>query len=341
MTNPILSIEDLHVRFDTYAGTVHAVNGMTLAMQPGEMFGLVGESGCGKSVTGLAVLRSVPSPGRIENGCILFNGKDIMQKSEAEMRALRGSRIAMIFQNPSASLNPVFTIGNQASRHIRQHSEAGKKEARERALEMFDAVGLPNPKRIYRSYPHELSGGMKQRAMIAMSLASGAELLIADEPTTALDVTIQAQILALLSDLRRVEGLSILLITHDLGVVAETCDRVAVAYAGRIVETGTVDEVLYQTKHPYTQGLLAALPDTVDHGQPLQVIKGNVPDGLRPVAGCPFHPRCQAVMDICREQQPLHIQPVLSKAEAPVLSEAEVMENQGHTVACHLYEEAK
>jgi peptide/nickel transport system ATP-binding protein len=216
-------------------------------------------------------------------------------------------------------------IYQQIVRQIRQHSEANKKEAKARAIEMFDEVGLPDPERIFRAYPHELSGGMKQRVMIAMALASGAELLIADEPTTALDVTIQAQILALLSELRQLEGLSILLITHDLGVVAETCDHVAVAYAGRIVETGSVDEVLYQTKHPYTQGLMSALPDTVEHGQPLQVIKGNVPDGLRPVAGCSFHPRCHAVMDICNEQQPQLIQ----------------IGEQGHTVACHLYEEAQ
>jgi oligopeptide/dipeptide ABC transporter ATP-binding protein len=258
-------------------------------------------------------------------GRIFFQGEDLITKSESEMRDIRGSRIAMIFQDPTASLNPVFTVGYQISLQITQHQHISKKEARQLALDMFAEVGLPHPESILHSYPHELSGGMQQRVMIAMSLASGAELLIADEPTTALDVTIQAQILALLSQLRESEGLTILLITHDLGVVAETCDRVAVTYDGRIVETGTVDEVLYQTKHPYTQGLMAALPDSVDHGQMLQVIKGNVPDGLRPVSGCPFHPRCQAVMDICREQQPLHIQ----------------MENKGHMVACFLYEEAK
>jgi peptide/nickel transport system ATP-binding protein/oligopeptide transport system ATP-binding protein len=325
MTEPILSIEDLYIRFDTYAGTVKAVNGMTFEMQPGEMFGLVGESGCGKSVTGLAVLRAVPSPGRIENGHIFFKGEDIMGKSEEEMQGLRGGRIAMIFQDPTASLNPVFTAGNQIARQIRQHSDLDKKAAKERALMMFHQVGLPDPERIYRAYPHELSGGMQQRVMIAMALASGAELLIADEPTTALDVTIQAQILSLLSDLRQGEGLSILLITHDLGVVAETCDRVAVAYAGRIVESGTVEEVLYQTKHPYTQGLMAALPDTVEQGDPLQVIKGMVPDGLTPISGCPFHPRCPEVMDICREQEP----------------ESRPMNHSDHLVACHLYEENK
>jgi oligopeptide/dipeptide ABC transporter ATP-binding protein len=320
-----LSVEDLHVQFNTYAGTVRAVNGVSFDIRSGEMFGLVGESGCGKTVTGLAIMRAVPPPGRIMKGRIFFKGEDLITKSESEMRDIRGGRIAMIFQDPTASLNPVFTVGYQISLQITQHRHVSKTEARLLALAMFSEVGLPHAKSIYNTYPHELSGGMQQRVMIAMALASGAELLIADEPTTALDVTIQAQILALLSQLRESEGLTILLITHDLGVVAETCDRVAVTYDGRIVETGTVDEVLYQTKHPYTQGLMAALPDSVDHGQMLQVIKGNVPDGLRPVSGCPFHPRCQAVMDICREQQPLDIQ----------------MENKGHMVACFLYEEAK
>jgi len=325
VNTPYLSIEDLHVHFNTYAGTCRAVNGVSFDIRSGEMFGLVGESGCGKTVTGLAILRAIPPPGLIMKGRIFFHGEDLITKSESEMRDIRGGRIAMIFQDPTASLNPVFSVGYQISLQITQHRHVSKKEAKQLALAMFSEVGLPHAKSIYNTYPHELSGGMQQRVMIAMALASGAELLIADEPTTALDVTIQAQILALLSQLRESEGLTILLITHDLGVVAETCDRVAVTYDGRIVETGTVDEVLYQTKHPYTQGLMAALPDSVDHGRLLQVIKGNVPDGLRPVAGCPFHPRCQAVMDICREQQPLHIQ----------------MENKGHTVACFLYEEAK
>jgi len=325
VNTPLLSVEDLHVHFNTYAGICRAVNGVSFEIRPGEMFGLVGESGCGKTVTGLAIMRAVPPPGRIMKGRIVFQEEYLITKSESEMRDIRGGRIAMIFQDPTASLNPVFTVGYQISLQITQHRHVSKKEAKQLALDMFAEVGLPHARSIYNTYPHELSGGMQQRVMIAMALASGAELLIADEPTTALDVTIQAQILALLSQLRESEGLTILLITHDLGVVAETCDRVAVTYDGRIVETGTVDEVLYQTKHPYTQGLMAALPDSVDHGRPLQVIKGNVPDGLRPVTGCPFHPRCQAVMDICREQQPLHIQ----------------MENQGHTVACHLYENAK
>lgn len=322
MTVPILSVKDLHIRFNTYAGTVHAVNGITFDIRPGEMFGLVGESGCGKSITGLAVLRKIPLPGQMVKGSIHFKGQDIMQMSAAEMQDVRGGRIAMIFQNPGASLNPVFTVGNQIVRLIRLHSDATKKEAKERALAMYNLVGLPNPNRIFRAYPHNLSGGMKQRVMIAMALACGAELLIADEPTTALDVTIQSQILALLADLRQKEGLSILLITHNLGVVAETCDRVAVAYAGRIVETGEVDDVLYQPKHPYTQGLLAALPDTVGRDQPLQIIKGSVPDGLKPVPGCPFQPRCPEAMDICQTHDPASIT---------------VGERQ-HTAACYLYQ---
>ena len=325
MNTPYLSIEDLHVQFNTYAGIVRAVNGVGFDIRSGEMFGLVGESGCGKTVTGLAILRAIPPPGRIMKGRIFFNGEDLITKSESEMRDIRGGRIAMIFQDPTASLNPVFSVGYQISLQITQHRHVSKKEAKQLALAMFSEVGLPHAKSTYNAYPHELSGGMQQRVMIAMALASGAELLIADEPTTALDVTIQAQILALLSQLRESEGLTILLITHDLGVVAETCDRVAVTYNGRIVETGTVDDVLYKTKHPYTQGLMAALPDSVDHSRPLQVIKGNVPDGLRSVTGCSFHPRCQAVMDICREQKPLHIH----------------MGNQGHTAACFLYEEVK
>jgi peptide/nickel transport system ATP-binding protein len=300
----LLFVEDLHIRFRTYAGMVHAVNGMTFDIREREIFGLVGESGCGKSVTGFAVLRMVPHPGEIVAGRIQFQGEDLTQKGDSEMRDIRGGRIAMIFQDPSASLNPVFSIGNQVTRVIRQHVSVGRDEARQLAMEMFNAVGLPDPARVLRAYPHELSGGMQQRVMIAMALSSGAELLIADEPTTALDVTIQAQILALLARLRETQGVSILLITHDLGVVAETCDRVGVAYAGDIVEMGRVDDVLYQMKHPYTQGLLTALPRPTHRGQSLQSIKGSVPDGLRLPSGCPFHPRCPSAMDICRAEKP-------------------------------------
>jgi oligopeptide/dipeptide ABC transporter ATP-binding protein len=304
MKGPLLSIQDLHVRFRTYSGIVHAVNGMTFEVRAGEIFGLVGESGCGKSVTGFAVLRMVPHPGEIVGGQITFQGEDLARKNEAEMRQIRGGRIAMIFQDPSASLNPVFTIGNQVTRVIRQHLHVDKAEAHKVAVKMLDSVGLPDPERVLRTYPHELSGGMKQRVMIAMALATGSELLIADEPTTALDVTIQAQILALLTELREVQDVAILLITHDLGVVAETCDRVGVAYAGDIVEMGVADDVLYDMKHPYTRGLLGALPRPTQRGQALQSIEGSVPDGLHLPSGCPFHPRCPEVMEICLGEKP-------------------------------------
>ncbi len=324
MDAPLLAVHNLHVQFRTYAGIVHAVNGMSFDVRQGEIFGLVGESGCGKSVTGLAILRMVPHPGQISQGSILFHGEDLLQKTESEMQTIRGGKIAMIFQDPSASLNPVFTIGNQITRVIRQHMPVSRAEATERALAMFAAVGLPDPDNIFHTYPHELSGGLQQRAMIALALATGAELLVADEPTTALDVTIQAQILALLTELRDKQGVSILLITHNLGVVAETCDRVGVAYAGCIVEMGDTEDVLYRMKHPYTHGLLAALPHPSRRGQLLQAIEGTVPDGLALPSGCPFHPRCSQVMDICREKQP-----------------ALVSLGSDHLVACHLYDEQR
>lgn len=319
--DPLISVRDLHVRFKTYAGVVHAVNGMTFEVRQGEIFGLVGESGCGKSVTGFAVLCMVPHPGEVVQGSIHFQGHDLLQKSQREMQEVRGARIAMIFQDPTASLNPVFSIGNQVVRVIRHHLGLDAGKARQLALTMFEQVGLPDPPRVMRTYPHELSGGMKQRVMIAMALSTSAELLIADEPTTGLDVTIQAQILDLLTRMREKVDVSILLITHDLAVVAETCNRVGVAYAGRIVETGPVDEVLHRMKHPYTEGLLAALPRPVHRGQSLQSIEGTVPDGVHLPPGCPFHPRCPRAMSICRVEKP----PLV-----PVGPE-------GHEVACYLY----
>jgi peptide/nickel transport system ATP-binding protein len=322
MNDTLLAVQDLHIRFRTYSGTVHAVNGMTFTVRTGEAFGLVGESGCGKSVTGYAILRLVPHPGEIVQGRVTFKGEDLAQKSETEMQRIRGGRIAMIFQDPSASLNPVFTIGNQIIRLIQHHLHVDKGRARQIALAMLDDVGLPDPKGVMRTYPHELSGGMKQRVMIAMALSTGSELLIADEPTTALDVTIQAQILELLTELRERQHLAILLITHDLSVVAETCERVGVAYAGDIVELGDAEDVLYQTKHPYTQGLLAALPRPTQRGQALAPVEGSVPDGVHLPAGCPFHPRC-----------PLAIEPCLTeKTPFYPVGPGE------HRVACHLYQ---
>ena len=321
MNQPLLSVQDLRVVFPTYAGLVYAVNGMSFDIFPREIFGLVGESGCGKSVTGLAIARVLPGKGRITSGKILFDGQDLTAFSEQQMSMVRGRRIAMIFQDPSSSLNPVFSIGWQIERVIRFHTSVSKAEALRRAQAMFAAVSLPNPERILSSYVHELSGGMQQRVMIAMALASGAQLLIADEPTTALDVTIQKQILELLVELRQKENLAIMLITHNLGVVAETCDRVAVAYNGRIVEVGATGDVLHQCAHPYTQGLLAALPSPNQRGSELRSIPGGVPSGLVRLPGCPFHPRCPKVMEVCRTEPP------------PFFP----LEKEGHQAACYLY----
>jgi oligopeptide/dipeptide ABC transporter ATP-binding protein len=304
VNEPLVSIKNLHVRFQTYAGPVHAVNGVSLDIKRGEIFGLVGETGCGKSVTGLSLLRLVPPPGEIVAGRITFDGQDILSLSEQEMRELRGGRISMIFQDPAASLNPVFTVGEQIELVIRQHQPVTRRVARQRTLEMLETVGLPAPPQIIQAYPHELSGGMQQRVMIALALASNASLLIADEPTTALDVTIQAQILTLLRQLKESQDLSILLITHNLGVVAETCDRVAVLYVGHVVEKGRTRDIFKEMKHPYTQGLLAAIPRPGSHGQPLQAISGSVPSGLVVFPGCPFEPRCSFAMDICRQGPP-------------------------------------
>jgi oligopeptide/dipeptide ABC transporter ATP-binding protein len=325
VNDSLLSVENLHVRFNTYAGQVHAVNGMSFDVRRREIFGLVGESGCGKSVTGLAIVNMIPSGGRVVAGRILLHERNVLQMSKSELQQMRGSQIAMIFQDPTNSLNPVFTVGDQTVRIIRQHMPLSEPQARRRALEMFEAVALPDPERTFRSYPHQLSGGMQQRVMIGMALSCGAGLLIADEPTTALDVTIQAQILALLTDLRREQEISILLISHNLGVVAETCDRVGVAYAGRIVEIGRTEEVLFNTRHPYTQGLLAALPSPASRKTALQSIPGSVPDGLTALRGCPFYPRCPHAMDICLQADPQLI-PVGGTGS-------------DHRAACYLYSE--
>jgi oligopeptide/dipeptide ABC transporter ATP-binding protein len=323
MSEALLSVQDLHVHFNTYAGKVHAVNGMSFDVRRSEIFGLVGESGCGKSVTSLAILNMIPQGGEIAQGRILLDGSDILKMSKNQLQEVRGRRVSMIFQDPSTSLNPVFTVGNQTMRVISEHMMLPPDQAHKRTLEMYEAVALPDPERIFRSYPHELSGGMQQRVMIAMALACGAELLIADEPTTALDVTIQAQILALLTDLRHEQNISILLITHNLGVVAETCDRVGVAYAGTIVEIGKTEDVLFRTQHPYTQGLLGALPRPSTRKRSLQSIPGSVPDGLTQLAGCPFAPRCPEVMDVCQGSMPILIS--LEEAGAE------------HAAACYLY----
>lgn len=299
MSDPLVIIRDLRLQFRTYAGIVHALNGIDLEVYEQDMLGLVGETGCGKSMTGLAILGLVPRGGEVVSGSIRFRGEELLAKSEAEMQQIRGAKIAMVFQDPATSLNPLFTIGQQITTVMRRHQRANKHNLRDRALEFLRTVELPDPARILDTYPHELSGGMKQRASIAIALSCGADLLIADEPTTDLDVTVQAQILDLLRRLRETQGVAILMITHDLAVVAETCRRVAVLYAGQVVESGPVDEVLYDAKHPYTRALLEASPRPSSRGQQLQAISGTVPSGLQPLEGCAFSPRCPKATEAC------------------------------------------
>ncbi|MEM7111080.1 MAG: ABC transporter ATP-binding protein [Chloroflexota bacterium] len=318
---PLLQVENLQISFNTPHGESRALRGVDFAVEQGSIFGIVGESGCGKSLTGKAILDLVPRTGEIVNGRILFNGEDLQQKSERDRRLLRGNQIGMIFQDPSAALNPVFTIGQQMVGVMKRHRPEPKGALLRRAADLLNDVGLPNPQRILKSYPHELSGGMQQRVMIAMSLSLEAALLIADEPTTALDVTIQAQILDLLVQLRDEKGVTIILITHDMGVVAETCDKMAVFYAGRVVESGVASDIFNNPKHPYTQGLLAALPHANSRGDDLQVIPGSVPSGFAQTAGCAFASRCEHVMDVCHNTLPSFIE----------------FDNQ-HQAACYLYE---
>ncbi len=304
MAKPILEIKDLKTHFFTYNGVVRAVDGIDLTVNRNEVLGIVGETGCGKSVTVRSTMGLVPDPGRIVAGRVLLDGDNLLVKSDAELRRIRGSRMSRIFQNPLSSLNPVFTIGNQVGHVISIHQNKNKKEARGRAVEVFELVRLPDPDRLLKKYPHELSGGMLQRVMIAMALSCRPEVLIADEPTTALDVTIQAQILSLMLRLKEETGTAIIIITHDLGVVAETCDRVAVMYAGLIVERGPVQAIFNEPLHPYTEGLMASLPGQQMAGDELRTIEGLVPDLIHPPSGCRFHPRCPIAEEVCKQEAP-------------------------------------
>ncbi|PRX40274.1 peptide/nickel transport system ATP-binding protein [Planifilum fimeticola] len=299
----LLEISQLKLHFFTDKGVVKAVDGVDLTVKEGEVVGLVGESGCGKSVTSLAVMGLVEAPGRIVGGSIRFGGRDLTKLSHREMRQIRGNEIAMIFQEPMTSLNPVFTIGNQMVEAVRLHQDVSKRQAREMALEMLKKVGISR-EGILDEYPHQLSGGMRQRVMIAMAMVCRPRLLIADEPTTALDVTIQAQILDLMHSLNREFGTAILLITHDMGVVAEMCDRVVVMYAGQVVEEADVRRMFRATQHPYTSGLLRSIPKLDERRERLYSIPGNVPSPRRMPTGCRFAPRCDRVMEICREAEP-------------------------------------
>jgi peptide/nickel transport system ATP-binding protein len=322
----LLEVENLQTHFGTPDGVVRAVEGLSFHIDAGETLAIVGESGCGKSVTSMSILRLIQEPPGKMRGAIRFNGRDLLTLPEAEMRKLRGGDIAMIFQEPMTSLNPVLTIGRQIGETVRLHEGMSAREAEARAVDMLTLVGIPAPGRRVREYPHQLSGGMRQRVMIAMALACNPKLLIADEPTTALDVTIQAQILDLMRDLKTRLGSAILLITHDLGVVAEMAQRVVVMYAGRKVEEGSVGEIFANPQHPYTRGLLGAVPklgsSLVGHGRSkLAEIPGQVPSLRQRIVGCPFASRCLSATDLCREI-------------APAVEE----KRPGHRVACHYAE---
>lgn len=305
MSEKLLEIKDERLSFFTPAGEVKALNGVSFSMEEGEVLGIVGESGSGKSVTAYSVMGLTAYPGKLIGGTINFNGHQIDKMSEKEMRKIRGNEVSIIFQDPMTSLNPVYTIGNQITEVICLHTGKSKKEAHDRAKELLELVGINEPTKRLKQYPHELSGGMRQRVMIAIALACEPKLLIADEPTTALDVTIQAQILELMQELRKKLGMSIIMITHDLGVVASMCERIAVMYAGHIVEYGTADEIFYEPKHEYTRGLIKSIPKlNVQETERLIPIEGQPVDLLNPPAGCPFAPRCANCMKICLREMP-------------------------------------
>ena len=318
MGEPLLEVRDLVTEFRTDGGTVRAVDGVSFEIPARATLGVVGESGCGKSVTALSIMRLVAPPGRVAGGHVRYGGKDLLALAAGDMRAIRGNRIAMIFQEPMTSLNPVLTVGDQVGEAVRLHQGKSRREARAVAIEMFRLVGIPSPEDRVDAYPHQLSGGMRQRVMIAMALACKPDLLIADEPTTALDVTIQAQILDLLRKLQHELGMSILLITHDLGVVAETCDEVVVMYAGRVVERAATETLFAAPRHHYTAGLLRSVPsygDTADVADRARLveIKGMVPSLAELPKGCKFVDRCGAARELCRQEEPALVQLGASK----------------------------
>jgi len=302
----LLEIKDLKTYFYTDTGIVKAVDGINLKLHKSEVLGLVGESGCGKSVASLSILRLVDQPGKNAGGEVIFKGEDLLKKSEEEMRKIRGSEIAMIFQEPMTALNPVYTIGNQVMEAILIHQDVNEEEAKKKTVKMLELVGIPVPEKRFNEYPHEMSGGMRQRAMIAMALSCNPDLLISDEATTALDVTIQAQILELMKDLQKKIEAAILFITHDLALVAEMADTVAVAYMGKIVEYSSVKNIFKDPRHPYTYGLLKSIPSLITKKtkQPLLAIEGMIPSPHNMPKGCYFHPRCPFATDICRKQMP-------------------------------------
>ncbi|MBI5964314.1 MAG: ABC transporter ATP-binding protein [Chloroflexi bacterium] len=324
---PLLEVRNLKTYFYTEDGVVHAVDGVDFYVNSGEVLGIVGESGCGKSVTSLSIMRLISVPGKIEAGEILFEGKDLVKATEEEMMKIRGNRVSMIFQQPQSALNPVFRAGDQISEVLNIHQDFGKEAGQKRAVELLKLVGIPEPESRAQSFPHELSGGMAQRVMIAMALACVPDLLIADEPTTALDVTIQAQILDLMRDMRTQLGSAMILITHDLGVIAEMADRVAVMYAGEIVEQSSVSTLFDKPLHPYTKGLIGSIPVLGEVRERLDVIPGSVPNLVNLPSGCRFAPRCMARVEhnlsVCADKRP----------ELKEISE-------GHKVRCWLFQDS-
>lgn len=324
MEKMILEVKNLRTYFYTEEGVVHGVDNLNYQLREKETLAIVGESGCGKSVSSLSLLRIIQSPpGKIEEGSeILFDGKDLLKLSEKEMQSIRGNEISMIFQEPMTSLNPVMTVGQQMYQILHYHQKMNKKEARGRTVEMLQFVGIPSPEMVVDEYPHQLSGGMRQRVMIAMALSCNPRVLIADEPTTALDVTIQAQILKLMADLRERFGTSIVLITHDMGIVAEMADNVLVMYAGQGIEYAGVKEIFAEPKHPYTEGLLKSIPKLHEEVERLYAIKGSVPSAVNFPRGCRFAPRCEKCTELCKEKEP----PFYELAD-------------GRKVRCHLYAE--
>ncbi len=316
----LLNINNLKTYFVLAEGVVQAVDGIHLEIGKEEVLGLVGESGCGKSTVALSILRLIRPPGEIVGGEIWFEGEDLLRKSEGEMREIRGGKISMVFQNPTSSMNPVYTVGSQIAEAIKLHQDVQKRQIKEKVVEILHKVGIPDPSKRMGDYPHEYSGGMCQRAMTAMALSCNPKLLIADEPTTNLDVTIQAQILDLMRTLRKDFGASILLIGHNLGVIDEFCDKAAVMYAGKVVEYSDITTIFKKPKHPYTQALLESIPRLDVEKERLRIIPGTVPRLINPPAGCRFHPRCEYAMAVCSEQEPTPVEI-----------------GHGHTVACFLH----
>jgi len=304
VTTNLLDINELQVQFQTEGGTVTSVRNISFSVNRGETVAVVGESGCGKSVTSLSILGLIASPGKVTGGSILFEDKNLLELNKKQIRKIRGNEISMIFQEPMTSLNPVFTIGSQMSEVFRVHQNLSKSEAKEKSIEMLNRVGIPNAEKVFSNFPHQLSGGMRQRVMIAMALSCNPKLLIADEPTTALDVTIQAQILDLMKELKDESNTGVILITHDLGVVAEMADRVVVMYAGEVVEEAPVGEIFANPKHPYTQGLIKSIPKLEVQQEYLDSIPGSVPNPLDMPQGCAFHPRCPLATEQCKLSKP-------------------------------------